>query len=107
MRLVDREYKAAKAVEDLLPDNELTKETRNLTNRLHLFLDIKDANYHVIQSLMAVKSFDEWKVEEVVLMEEFRYKSIAQARSDFRRLVLTRIEILLARVEHKYEQCYI
>lgn len=86
----DMEYKV---VEELLPGSELTRETRNLANCLRLFLDVKDANYHVIQTLTVVRSFDEWKVEEDIVMEEFGYKSIAQTRSDFHRLVLTRMRM--------------
>lgn len=42
---------------------------------------------------MVVRLFDEWKVEEAVLMEEFGYKSITQAHCDFRHLVLTRMRL--------------
>lgn len=42
---------------------------------------------------MFMKSFNEWKMEEVDLKEEFNYSSISQARSDFRKLVLTRMRM--------------
>lgn len=42
---------------------------------------------------MIMTLFDELKLEEAILAEEFGYKSVAQARADFRRLVLTRMGI--------------
>lgn len=76
----------------MLPSYQLTRQIRNLEVCLCLFLDIKDANYYVIQSLMIITSFDELKLEVAILAEEFGYRTINQAREDFRRLVLTRME---------------
>lgn len=78
------EQKVARAVDELMPGCNLTTSL-NLAIRLRLFLD---ANYYVMQSLMVVLSFNDLKIEEVVLNKEFGYPNISHARANFRRLVL-------------------
>lgn len=86
------EFKAVKAVDKLLPGCGLTRQTRNLTVHLRLFLNIKNVDYYVFQSLMIIMSFNDVTLEEAILTEEFGYRMISQARADFRRLMLTRMK---------------
>lgn len=64
------EQKVTRAIYDSLPGSEITKQMGNLAIRLRLFLDIKDADYYMIQSLTVITRFDELKLEEAILSEE-------------------------------------
>lgn len=90
--LFDMEVKAARLVTDLMPGCELTSQSLNLAIRLCLFLDIKDVDYYVMKSLMIVMTFDELKIEEVILSEEFSYSIINQTCTEFCRIVLIRMK---------------
>lgn len=48
----EMEQQATKVVNELVPSFQLTISSHYLAIRLHLFLNIKDADYYVIQSLM-------------------------------------------------------
>lgn len=82
--------KAACAVNDMMFGCELTPKTRNLTICLRLILDIKVAEYYVMESLMFIMPLQAFKVEEEVLSEEFGSLH-SQAHSEFRHLVPMRM----------------
>lgn len=86
------EQEAAKEVKELMPGCQLTTLSRNLSIRLCLFLDIRDADHYVIQYLMVVMSFNDLKIEKAIISQEFGYPSISHARTHFRWLVLTCIK---------------
>lgn len=75
-----------------MPNGQLTSQSRNLATHLCHFLDIKGADYYVMQSLMIVISFYELKLEEAILAEEFGYSYISQVHTDFRWIVLTHMK---------------
>lgn len=83
------EEKTTRTIDDLMPCCILTPESCNLA--ICLYLDIKDNECQVMESLMVMLPISQLKLEEALLSEEFGFINIAQARREFLLFMLTKM----------------